>query len=109
MVPLNALCPVPCAAYDVEDKKVVIIASTINIMNRYVFESKNTKKTSGLLSGKQRCKSNRFGRTICFRHASNEQIKLLESEGVDLAVLDDRYKLPSLIKSKSGFTYINKK
>lgn len=89
-------------AYDVEDKKAVMIFETTGIAGRYIMEDTYRGRIIHT-SFKQRSKhrKHRFGRTLCYRRANAEQEQLLGD--AHLVILDERYNIPPACNVEGGF------
>lgn len=87
--PKEAVC---ISMYDVANKQLVAVFSSIIIAARYVYDSRAEKHTEGIsryIRHKYRMNHNRFGRVICFRHATLKQQELLE--GKTHVILDETF------------------
>jgi hypothetical protein len=91
---------IPVAVYDVEDKKLVMLFDCKGSCAVYVFDKLNYA-ISNYLAKKHKCNKNRFNRTICFRHATKEQMERLGNNKV--LILDERYSEAGKEKLLSGF------
>jgi hypothetical protein len=77
---LPPIDPVSISMYDTANKKLVAVFSSIIIASRYVFDSRAEKHTETIaryIRHKYRMNHNRFGRVVCFRHATVKQQELL--------------------------------
>lgn len=96
----------PVSVYDVEQKKLVMVFDSMSSCAIYVFDKYN-RPVSRYLKTKQRLHKNRFGVTICFRHANPSQIELLGEN--KFVILDARFSRLGIEKVASEFTGVNRK
>lgn len=94
--------PRPVAVYDVDDKKLVLLFCSTRKANLYIFENNIWNKAKLYDTKKLKNSKNRFKRTICFRTATSNQLKLLGD--FDYLILDIRFKKPPKIKLSCEFT-----
>lgn len=79
------------AVYDTEKKKCVLIFSSNNKTDKYVFDimQYRTSRTRYLVMAKGKTSNNFFKRSLAFRPASPEQRILVKD--CDVYILDDSY------------------
>jgi hypothetical protein len=94
----------PVAIYDTEKKQCVMLFSTINKADRYVFDKKTygSHQTRYLVMNKGKTAKNQFNRTLAFRYANAKQREMLGAEVMmilDNAFTRDAAKIETFMKT----------
>lgn len=96
--------PDPIAVYDVEHKKLVIVAKSPIVLGRYVSDTPQFERHfNKYISDKLKHSSNRFNRVVAYRKANTEQRNLLG--GNDIIIFSKEYDINTKTRIVKKLSY----
>lgn len=97
--------PEPIAVYDVEHKKLVIVARSPIILGRYCTDTPQFERhVNRYINDKMKNRTNRFNRTIAYRLANTQQRELLGAS--DIVIFSKEYDIDTKTKINKKISYV---